>query len=166
MEADVLLYVSCFQSCGKGVFKSVHGENNSHNYHTKLAIPTLVPSNIITSHSGTGDQIKGIKHLFDTQTIGNASSEKAIRATGFQGNKETTVKISNASLRDYMKVLELYIYIYIRSCNVASMSKAIAVSINIEDILRKDCLKNANSFYKFYHRDILYRADEADFQKL
>ena len=36
-----------------------------------------------------------------------------------------------------------------------------AMNINIEDILGK----NANNFYRFYHRDILYRADDADFQK-
>ena len=38
----------------EGIVKGVQGENSSHNYHTKLAIPKLVPSNIIPSHSGTG----------------------------------------------------------------------------------------------------------------
>ena len=58
----------------------------------------MVPSNIILSHSGTGNQTIGIKLSSDTQTIGNGSSEEAIRAIGYQGNNETTVKILNTSL--------------------------------------------------------------------
>ena len=38
--------------------------------------------------------------------------------------------------------------------------------INIEKILRKGFWKNANNFYKFYHRDILYWAYDADFLKV
>ena len=60
----------------------------------------MVPSNIIPSHSGTGDQTSGAKPLSDTQTIHNASSEQAIRDIGYQGNNETIVKILNASLRE------------------------------------------------------------------
>ena len=30
----------------------------------------------------------------------------------------------------------------------------------------KGCWKNANTFYRFYHSDILYRANDADFQKI
>ena len=41
-----------------------------------------------------------------------------------------------------------------------------AMNINIEDILRNDSWKNASNFYKFYHRAMLYRADDADFQKV
>lgn len=70
----------------EGIVKSVQGENQSHNYHTKLAIPTLVPSNIITSNSSTGAQTTGIKLLYDTQTIRNACSEQAIITLGYQGN--------------------------------------------------------------------------------
>ena len=78
---------------GEGIVKSVQRENQSHNRHTKLTIPTLVPSNIISSHSGTGDQTPGIKPSSGTQTIANVSSERAIRAIGYQGNNETNVKI-------------------------------------------------------------------------
>ena len=78
------------------VRKSVHGENHSHNYHTKLAIQTLVPSNIIPNHNGIEDQITGIKPLSDPQTIGNTSSDQSIRAIGYQVNIETTVRTSNA----------------------------------------------------------------------
>ena len=60
----------------------------------------MVLSNIIPSHSGTGDQTTGIKPSYDTQTISNASSEQAVRAIGYQDNNETTVKILNASLRE------------------------------------------------------------------
>ena len=58
----------------------------------------MVPSNIILSHSGTGNQTRGIKVSSDTQTIDNGSSEEAIRAIRYQGNNETTVKILNTSL--------------------------------------------------------------------
>ena len=60
----------------------------------------MVPSNIIPTHSGTGDQTTGIKLSSDTQNISNASSEQTIRAVGYQGNNETTFKILNASLRE------------------------------------------------------------------
>ena len=60
----------------------------------------MVLSNIIPSHSGTGDQTTGIKPSYDKQTISNASSEQAVRAIGYQDNNETTVKILNTSLRE------------------------------------------------------------------
>ena len=40
------------------------------------------------------------------------------------------------------------------------------MNINIEDILRKSSWKNANSFCKFYHIDILNRADHTDCYKI
>ena len=94
MEADV----SSFYSCREAIlvlWENIHGENHSHNYHTKLATPTVVKSNIISSHIRTTDQTTGIKHSSDTQTIGNASSEQGIRAIACQGYNETTVKILN-----------------------------------------------------------------------
>ena len=100
MEEDVLLHISSFKSSGKGIVKSVQRENQSHSYHTKLAVSVLAPSNIIHSHRGSGDQATEIKSSSDTKTIGNASSEQAIRAIGYQSNSETTVKILNASLRE------------------------------------------------------------------
>ena len=57
-----------FSLVGEVIVKSVQEENHSHNYYTKLAIPTLVPSNISTlpSHSGTVDQTAEMKPLSDT----------------------------------------------------------------------------------------------------
>ena len=89
-----------FKYCGEGIVKSVRGENQGHNYHTKLAIPTLIPSSIISNHNGTRDQTAWIKPSSDTQTTINASSEQANRAIGYQSNNGTTVKILNASLRE------------------------------------------------------------------
>ena len=57
-------------------------------------------------------------------------------------------------------------YFTLRSCLAASTSKEMDMNINIEDILRKGCWKNANKFYRFCHRNILYRADDVDFQKI
>ena len=52
------------------------------------------------------------------------------------------------------------------SCRAASTNKAMAImNINIEDILRKGCWKNANNFYKVFYRDILFLEDEAHFTK-
>lgn len=46
------------------------------------------------------------------------------------------------------------------SCQWVLTNKVMAMNVNIEDILRKD----ANSFYKFYYRGILYLTYDAGFQ--
>ena len=76
---DILLDGSFLQSW-EGIAKSVQHEIYNHNYHTKLAIGTL---GCYPGHICTGDQTSGIKSSFDTQGVGNVSSEQAIRAIGY-----------------------------------------------------------------------------------
>ena len=53
----------------------------------------------------------GTKPSPNKQTIGNASSEQAIWAIGYQGNNKTTIKILNVSLRESTRTKYI---IYIR----------------------------------------------------
>ena len=84
---------------------SLVGKILSKAFREKIRVIIIIPNGLyqhwysrILYHSGTGDQTTGIKPSSDTQTIGSASSEQAIRAIGYQGNNETTVKMLNASL--------------------------------------------------------------------
>ena len=53
-----------------------------------------------------------------------------------------------------------------RSCPAASTGKANYLNVSIEDILKKGCWKNAQNFYKYYNKEILFQADDADFQRI
>ena len=99
MEVDPLLHVFFFSPCWEDTVKKVQGEDQCKNHHIILAITTLVPLNSLISDSNSEDQITEIQPTAYRQSIRSSSSEQAVKVIGYKRNNETTVKISNASIR-------------------------------------------------------------------
>ena len=52
-------------------------------------------------------------------------------------------------------------------CRSAATSKASQLNVDIAEILKEDCWKNAKTFFNFYKKDIVYYAPEdVDFMSI
>ena len=53
------------------------------------------------------------------------------------------------------------------SCQAASSSKAKQIDVNIDEIIRKGCLKNRKNFFKSYVKEITeYASEDIDFNRI
>ena len=73
------------------------------------------------------------------------------------------------TLRRWVKTLFNNIGIFnfsAHSCRSASTSKALAIGIDIDEILKKGCWSNEKTFFDFYKKDIIYFAKDEPFNEI
>ena len=53
------------------------------------------------------------------------------------------------------------------SCRAASSSRVKCIDVNIDEIIRRDCLKNQKNFFIYYDKEITeYVPDDVDFNRI